>query len=442
MMTHFLSSFDRLQQERRGEPAWLKGLRQASMDTFAQVGFPTPRDEEWKYTNVAPLTQVAFVNAAEDELSPATMQLATQAIADHRLDGCALVVLIDGRYAPQLSAIGQLPGGADVRSLAEALAETGDLSGAIEAQLGRHTGCEQGFCALNTALMRDGVVVRLSPETVVERPIQIVYLTSGRPGLAVFPRNMIIAERSSQLAVIETYATLDGRVSGDASLTAAVTEVVAGAGATVEHTKIQLEASSAFHIATVQAHQARDSHFRSRSISLGGKLARNDINSRLDDEGCRCTLDGLYVVDDDQHVDHHTMVDHAKPHCSSHELYKGILGGRSRGVFNGKIFVRPQAQKTDAVQNNKNLLLSDDATINTKPQLEIFADDVRCTHGATVGQLDEDALFYLRSRGVAAEQARNLLIYAFAREIVDSIGHEALRLHLDHLVSARLPRAA
>jgi Fe-S cluster assembly protein SufD len=267
----------------------------------------------------------------------------------------------------------------------------------------------------------------------VAEPIQLVFLTtpSAEPAVA-HPRTLILAGINSQAAIIETFAALEDGVY----FTNGVTEIVLGEGAVLDHTKVQRESKNAFHIATQQVHQARASNITSHSIALGGGLVRNDVNVVLDAEGCECTLNGLYLANGRQHIDNHTRIDHARPHCASHELYKGILDGKAHGVFNGKIYVHQDAQKTDAKQTNKTLLLSEDAVINSKPQLEIYADDVKCTHGATIGQLDEEAVFYLRSRGVGQEEARSLLTYAFANDIISRIKVEPIRAGLEQALLA------
>jgi Fe-S cluster assembly protein SufD len=289
--------------------------------------------------------------------------------------------------------------------------------------------------ALNTALHQDGACILIERNVEVSKPLHLLFISSanGRP-LASFPRNLIVAAEGSRVSLVEHYAGLNG----GGYFTNAVTEIVQGENAAVDYYKIQEERRNAFHIATVQVRQSRSSRFSSHSISMGGALVRNDINAVLDGEGAECTLNGLYTLDGEQHEDNHTRIEHARPHCTSHELYKGILDGSSTGVFNGKIYVHKDAQKTDAKQTNKNLIRSEKAAINTKPQLEIFADDVKCTHGATIGQLDEEAVFYLRARGIGEEEARNLLTCAFARDIIDRIGIEAVRIKLEADLMQRL----
>jgi Fe-S cluster assembly protein SufD len=425
----YLAHFKELEKKLSRNGASLLPLRRQAMERFSALGFPTIRHEEWKYTNLMPLIRTPFQPAALDlnGLSPKALPFGD--VAEHRL------VFVNGRFAPQLSALDALPPGVKVGSLADALRFDAALMEAHLAHYARFE--EQTFVALNTALMEDGAFVHVPRGVVVEEPIHLLFVATadGEPTVS-HPRNLIALDENSQAKVIETYVG-----SGDGVyFTNAVTEIVAGQNAVLDHYKVQRESEAAFHVATVQAQLSRSSTVASYSISLGGALVRNDINAVLGGEGGEATLNGLYIVNGAQHVDHHTLIQHAQPHCPSHELYKGILDGKATGVFNGKIYVHPGAQKTDAKQTNQNLLLSRDASINTKPQLEIYADDVRCTHGATVGQLDEDAVFYLRSRGIGLAEARALLTYAFASDILSRIKVESLRTRLEEMLFTRLPR--
>lgn len=347
---------------------WVQELRQTAFQRFVQLGFPTTHDEEWRFTNVAPISRTTW----------------------------------GAHFTPA-----HVPEGA-------------------EAHLGKHASIDNPFVALNTAFLNDVKLVQVPRNTVVEAPIEITY-EATRDGVAYHPRTLIVVGSGSQCTIVETYRGA-GRY-----FTNAVTEVVAGDGAVVDHYKVQQESPEAFHVATMQAKLGRSASYSTHSISLGAALARHDSNATLA-EGTDATLNGLYIVNGTQHVDHHTAIDHAMPHATSHELYKGILDGRAQAVFNGKIVVRKDAQKTDSKQTNKNLVLSDEAVINTKPELQIWADDVRCTHGATIGQLDAEMMFYLRSRGIGANEARSLLIYAFAQDIVDRIKVPALRDSLEKLL--------
>jgi Fe-S cluster assembly protein SufD len=334
---------------------------------------------------------------------------------------------VDGRGEVPFE--GDLPAGTLVLSLARALREH---PGLIVSHLGRYAKFdEHAFTALNTAFFHDGAFIYVPKGVVVEKPIHLLYVSAphARPQ-AVHPRNLIVAGENSQITIVESYLGRDG----DTYFTNAVTEVVAGPNAVIDHYKVQREGDAAFHVATLQVHQERASNFRSHSIALGGALVRNDVNAVLAAEGCECVLNGLTMAGGRQLIDNHTRIDHAKPNCNSHELYKAVLDGKAHGVFNGKIFVHADAQKTDAKQTNQTLLLSADATIDTKPQLEIFADDVKCTHGATVGQLDDNMIFYLRSRGIGRAAARSLLTFAFANDIISRIKVGPVRRQLEELL--------
>ena len=420
----YAAAFERLPASGR---EWLDGLRESGMRRFAELGFPTTKDEEWRFTNVAQIARTVFEPAAPAPVTRTEIDRLLYPAAGTRL------VFVNGRFARELSSLVPLPSGVKAGSLADALA-TADPDG-VRAHLGQHADIlDHAFVALNTAFAADGAYVRVPRGVVVERPVELVFVAAGGAASAVtHPRNLITVGPNAQVTLVETYLGL----AGAPYFTNAVTEIVAGEGAVVDHYKLQLERKDAFHVATMQVAAGRSANFSSHSISFGGALVRNDVTAVLD-EGCECTLNGLYLVNGRQHVDNHTAIDHAKPHAASHELYKGILDGQASAVFNGKIYVRKDAQKTDAKQTNKNLVLSEDASINTKPELQIWADDVRCTHGATIGQLDAEAIFYLQSRGIGREQARDMLTYAFARDIVERIRVEALRDRLERLLYERL----
>ncbi|MBV9852864.1 MAG: Fe-S cluster assembly protein SufD [Armatimonadetes bacterium] len=409
-------------------PRWLQGLRAAAAERFAALGLPTRRDEEFRFTNVSPIAETPFRRACRE-----TSQLASVAEFDYAgLTGSRLV-FVNGHYAPEHSQVEGLPKGVLIGTLAEAMAADSQM---VEKHLGHYARFQNhAFVALNTAALDDGAFVFLPRNAVIEEPIHLLFVSTATAGPTVsHPRTLILAGENSQATVVESYAGPADQVY----FTNAVTEIVCAESAVVDHYKVQRESQAAFHIATMQVEMARGSNFSSHSVGLGGKLVRNDANALLGGEGGECTLNGVYLANGRQLMDNHTAIDHAMPHCNSHEVYKGILDGHARGVFNGKIFVRPDAQKTDAKQTNQTLLLSGDAQMNTKPQLEIFADDVRCTHGATIGQLSADALFYLRARGIPYDDARALLTYAFASDIVSRIKVEPIRAQLDHaLLSER-----
>jgi Fe-S cluster assembly protein SufD len=427
----FVTDFDRRETELNADlPRWVHRLRRGAIARFAASGLPTMRDEEWRFTNLASLKKTNFEPAGlptDGRLHPVGLP---------RFDGPRLV-LVNGHYCRNLSSVESTPDGLTVNGLAETLRTAPEL---VEPHLGRYASTEDyPLVALNTAFLADGVVIHVRPGVVVEHPIHVLHVSTAgpRPHVA-HPRNLIVAGRHSQVTVVERYLGLEDNLY----FNNAVTELVLDDGAIVDHYKIQQEGRRAVHVGTVQAQQGRGSTFCSHLVALGGELSRHETNTRLDAEGCHTELRGLYMPRGNQHVDSRTRIDHVSPHCTSHELYKGILDDEAHGVFNGKIFVHQDAQKTDAKQTNQVLLLSDGATINTKPQLEIFADDVKCTHGATVGQLDAEALFYLRSRGISRDHAHNLLIYAFAAEVLEQIRWEPLRLELEDLLLAGrgLPR--
>ncbi len=410
------------------EATWLRALRQSAVERFAETGFPMLQEEDWKYTDVRPIERAAFMPLPQDAALPAV-----PTAGQFRLDGLSgpRVVFIDGRFSASLSAVGPLPEGATVTTLADALNSQPQV---LEAHLGRYLPADgHGFAALNTALLADGAFIHLGAGTRLEQPIHVLYLTTAGAAL-LLPRNLIIAERDSEVTIIEHYAAV-----GDmAYFTNSLTEIFAGDNSTVEHYRVQEENRAAFHVSGVHVQINRSSRVISHALDLGGRLVRNDLRAVLADTGGECHLNGLYFAADRQHIDNHTHIDHAQPHCTSREFYRGVLSGRGRAVFRGRIVVRPDAQKSDARQVNNNLLLSRDAEADSQPQLEIYADDVMCSHGATVGQLDEDALFYLRTRALGDAEARDLLTYAFAREVLDRVRLAPLRVRVEHRLAAAL----
>ncbi len=436
----YLRAFETFERSLNGESASpLHAIRRQAITRFADLGFPTTKNEEWRFTDLSSLVKVPFGPPPDGGSVTAgdVRKLSTAAVAGARL------VWVNGRYAPQLS---ELPenlrsaGPIEVGTLAGAMdgsvGENTSRAGLIERHLARHASyTDDPFTALSTAFLRDGALVVLPDRFVLREPLHLMFLSTadGEP-FVTHPRSLIIAGRNCEASIIETYAGL-GR---NTYFTNAVTEIVLGENSTLEVDSVQQESDRAFHVGTIHAHLDRSSTLTSTAVSFGGALVRNNVAVVLDGEGAECRLNGLYVASGTQHMDNHTAIDHAKPHCSSHELYKGILDGNSRGVFNGKIFVRKDAQKTDAKQTNKNLVLSESASIDTKPQLEIFANDVRCTHGATIGQLEDESIFYLRSRGLDEKAARLLLISAFAGEVIERIGVETLQATLGDLVPGLL----
>ncbi|HEY7057036.1 MAG TPA: Fe-S cluster assembly protein SufD, partial [Vicinamibacterales bacterium] len=418
-----------LEDRPQGGPRWLDDLRARGAARFAALGLPTVRDEEWRFTNVAPLGTIDFLRS--DPVSGAAEHLAGFAYTDARVR----LVIVNGRFDATLSRTKGLPTGVQAGPLAAALSDQADIVQRYFGQLADVS--TRSFTALNTAFVEDGAFVYVPDGVIVDDPIHLVFM-SGADAATVMahPRTLIVAGANSQLRVVETYVGLPGQTY----LANAVSEIFVGENAVFDHYKVQQESLEAYHVASLYAHTTRNSTFSSHSFALGGKIVRNDAFAILDGEGGDCTLNGLYLADRQRLIDNHTTIDHAKPHCVSHEVYKGILGGTARAVFNGKIIVRQDAQKTDAKQTNRALLLTDGATINTKPQLEIFADDVKCTHGAAIGQLDDDAIFYLRARGLTYAEARDMLIHAFAGEILHRVQIEPLRDALEAELFTQLAR--
>jgi len=415
--TAFSSALDRRPQ---GGPRWLDDLRSRGAAKFASLGIPTVRDEEWRFTNASALGTIDFVPAG------AISGAAERLNGFPYTDAPVRLVIVNGRFDTTLSRMKGLPSGVHAGSLAVALRDHADVVQRYFGQLADFT--SRSFAALNTAFVQDGAFIHLAEGAVVDTPIHVIFV-SGADGSTVMahPRTLIVAGANAEAKIIESYVG----TSGEMYFTNAVSEIFVGDNAGIDHYKVQRESLDAFHVASLHAHTSRSSRFSSHSFALGGKFVRNDAVAILDGEGGDCTLNGLYLSDRDRLIDNHTIIDHAKPHCGSHEVYKGILGGTSRAIFNGKIIVRQDAQKTDAKQTNRALLLTDGATINTKPQLEIFADDVKCTHGAAIGQLDDDAIFYLRARGLTYAEARDMLIHAFAGQILDRVQVQPLRAALE-----------
>ena len=432
MSVALVREFEALADMTKAEsPGWLEPVRRAAMERFAQTGFPSAREEEWRFTPVTPIAQGNW------RLFNGTPPRVTRADIASFVFGHAewtTLVFVDGALNESLSEVGPLPRGVKVGSLAEALRADGSL---LEKHLTRHAPVDGSpFTALNTAFLREGGVVYIPAGIDLPLPIHLLFVTTrGAAGTVTHPRNLIVVERGSRASVIESYVTLAPESS---YWTNPVTEVAAGAGSWIEHTRIQRESEQAHHVGLTHVDQWRDSHYRSFSLAMGGALARHNLHVRLNDENIETLMYGLYLTRGEQVVDNHTAIYHDQPHCRSWEVYKGVLDDRSRAVFNGKVFVKPEAQKTDAKQTNRNLLRSDHARVHTKPQLEIFADDVKCTHGATVGRLDDVARFYARSRGLSAAAAERLLTYAFAAEVIEEVALEPVRLELDRLVLERL----
>jgi Fe-S cluster assembly protein SufD len=425
----YLKSFEQLSAAGGATaPDWARSLRLSAITRFETLGFPSTANEDWHFTSVAPIAEREYrpLGAPKHGVTAREIAPFSFGAADwHTL------VFVNGHFDAALSS-STLPDGVTLLPLARAYDELPLL---VEQYLGKVAAYEgETFTALNTAFLDDGAVLHVAKEMEVARPIHLLFVTdaSAKDGAAQ-PHNLIVLDRFSKATVIETYAGL-----GDGSyFTNAVTEAVIGDGATLTHLKLQRESARAHHVGTLDVRQARDSHLVSFSFATGAALSRTNIYTELRGEGCGATLNGLYLGDGDQHIDHQTRIEHVEPNCYSRELYKGILDGSAHGVFNGKVYVHPEAQKTDGKQTNNTLLLSEKAQIDTKPQLEIFADDVKCTHGATVGRLDETSLFYMKSRGINARTARELLTYAFAADVLETIELAEVREGLEAATLAR-----
>jgi len=414
-----------------GAPPWLRALREGAMARFAALGFPTTKQEEWRFTSVQPIAETVFaLPHAPRADAPSARTIAALELCEARRH---LVVFVNGRYSGALSSIAGLPVGVRVGSLAEAVRAEGDL-------VRRHLGTaapagERPFAALNTAFLLDGGFVHVPAGVHMEEPVQFLYLSvPGTAPIVSHPRSLVIVDAGARCAIVETYAAY----GEGAYFTNAVSELVIGDGGRLDYYRIQREGDRAYHVATTASVQGRDSVYNAHPIALGGALARHDIHVVLNGENGYSLLNGLYILGGRQHADHHTTIDHAQPHCESHEYFNGVLDERAHGVFNGRIIVRPGAQRTDSKQTNNNLVLSEEARADSQPQLEIYADDVKCTHGATLGPIDEKAMFYLKSRGIAAAEARSLLTYGFGAEIIDRMEIAPLQAQLDRLVRHRL----
>ncbi|HEV2837497.1 MAG TPA: Fe-S cluster assembly protein SufD [Pyrinomonadaceae bacterium] len=407
---------------------WLELVRSSAMDRFEQLGFPTVRGEEWKYTNLAPVAKQNFVPAVRPSAAIDVSQFVYPETAGGHL------VVVNGFLSEELSDKAALENVVAI-DLLSAVADA-RYNKIARAYLARNAGYhDNGLAALNTAFLQSGLFLWIPKNVRVETPIQVTFLTdTSEPDLASFPRLLVVADENSSATLIETFvSTRDQQY-----FTNSVSEIVLREGARLEHYRMQRESNEAFHTSITSVELGRSSSYDTTSINLGGRLSRHDISVVLDHEGGECWVDGLYLVGPDQHTDTHSVIDHQQPHCNSHQLYKGILDGNGRAVFNGKIYVREGAQKTDAMQTNKNLLLSPQARVDTKPQLEIYADDVKCAHGAAVGQIDEEELFYLQTRGIGPELGRSLLTYGFAEEVIGKIKIDSIRAQLDEFVLRQL----
>ena len=423
----YLESFSEFEKLAAGHALpWLRKLRQDAFARFCEVGFPTTHDEDWRFTNVSAIAQTAFRLTCNRRV-----RLSQQELKPYRVAGVACqLVFVNGHFARELSLLGKLPNGVKVSSLA---GEISSNPGAIERHLGRYLDIRRdAFCALNTAFVEDGAYVHIPRGTLVEEPICLLFVSTANDApLMSHPRNLIVAEEDSQATFVEDYVSLDGSTV----FCNTVTELVAGDRTVLSQYMIEREHKEAFNISTLRIQQGRSTNVVSHSVLLGGALVRNNVHPVLAGEGGECLINGLFIGNGRQHLDNYMLVEHASPRCGSRQFYNGILDGHAHGVFHGRIIVHKDAQKTDAKQTNRNLLLSDDAQIDTKPQLEIYADDVKCTHGATIGQIEGDALFYLRSRGIDEVSARKLLLFAFASECLDRMKQGPVRKHVEGLIN-------
>ena len=432
--TPYLRAFESLEQNGHGlHPRWLQTLRRDAMDAFTALGFPTARrgNEEWIYTDVRPIARAGFRLPTFQTGPDPSVSARIDALGDPSWDR---LVFVDGRFTPQLSDISQLPEGAIVTNLSQGLESHGHL---IQEHMARHAPYRShAFTALNTAFLHQGAFLHLPPDTELERPLHLIYLSSAsETHILSQPRTLAVVGRGSKAIVVETYAGSDGIPY----LCNAVSEHVLEANSSLDYYRLQQHGDSGFHVGATQAVLGAGARFSSTTLDVGGDLVRNNLNALLDAPESSCTLNGLYLAGGAQKVDNQVVIDHAKPHTTSRELYKGILGGRARAAFHGSITVRKDAQKVDAKQEDKNLLLSDKAQVNVKPAFWIYADDVKCGHGAASGQIDENSLFYLQSRGLGQEQARRLLVHAFAHQLIETVGCPSVKSLINNLVEAKLP---
>ena len=425
----YLESFTEFHKRAPGkDQPWLRELREKAFARFCETGFPTTHDEDWRFTNVSPISKTSF-RLAVGETLPSIEQ-----VKPFFVHGAACqLVFVNGKFAEPLSSIGSLPSGVRVSSLAAHISRD---PAALQPHLGRYLNIDRdAFSALNTAFLEDGAYVHIRRGTVIRDPICILYIsTSSETPLMSHPRNLIVAENETQATIAEDYVSF----GESPAFCNTATELFAGDNAAISHYMIEREHKQAFNISTLRIEQGRSANVSSHSVLLGGGLVRNNVHPVLAGEGSECLINGLFIGNGQQHLDNYMLVEHASPHCASRQFYNGILDDQAHGVFHGRIIVHKDAQKTDAKQTNRNLLLSDDARIDTKPQLEIYADDVKCTHGATIGQIEENALFYLRSRGIDEISARKLLLLAFANECLDRMAANPAREHVERLINEHL----
>lgn len=426
----FINNFQIFENQLNGESkSDFNKIRNDAFKNFTNLDFPDSKNEEWKYTNIAPLlSQMFSINKVDSKVGKEEIQkYLLKGIDAH------ILVFINGDFSPEHSAVKDIKDGISIESIKDKLRNNDPE---LLNHLGKYTNFKDNiFTSLSTAFTNDGTFIKVEDNIISEKPFYILYLTNAQNNsIQTQPRNLILGGKNSQFTIIEHFVSIDDSTY----FTNTITEVLAEENSVIDHIKIQEESRNAFHIARMEVEQERSSNFTSHLISLGGKISRNELNSKFNDEGGESMFNGLFLIEDDQLFDVHSKIDHAKPHCNSHEHYKGILDDSSRGVFNGKIMVRKDAQKTNAFQQNNNILLSNEALINTKPQLEIFADDVKCSHGATIGQLDKEARFYLKSRGIGEEAANIILLHAFASDVVNLIKVEAVKNYAEEIITKRI----
>lgn len=429
----YVQNFQNFESKLNGQSkTFLHDIRKDALGKLKELHFPTIKDEDWKYTNVAPLMKENFQSSeALNKVEVDEEYIYKNSFVDFDFDR---VVFVNGKFDESLSVIGELPKGVVVGSLAKAINENADI---VKNYIGKYTKTENAFNAVNHAYSTDGLFVYIPKGKMLEKPIQVFFVNgSDEEKVLSVPRNLIVAEEATSGKIITNYIGTGSKQY----FTNTLTEVHNGKNSNIDVIKVQNESEDSFHIDRTDSYQEKGSIFNHYSFAFGAALSRTDVNSKLDDENIECHYYGLYLGKETQHIDHHTFVDHAKPNCESNEVYKGILDGKSRGVFNGQILVRQDAQKTNAYQSNKTVLLSDNATIDTKPQLEIFADDVKCSHGATVGRLDEEAYFYIVSRGIPHQMAQSMLLHAFAADVIEAVNIEPVREQLNHKLFEKLNR--
>lgn len=426
----FLNNFKDFENSLNGESkSDFHKLRKQAFNNFYELDFPDRKNEEWRYTNISPLLQQNF------SIPNNNTKLDATDLPNHILKGidAYVMIFVNGKFSAEHSQLGNIQKGIKIKSLADCI-KNNDKD--LLQHFGKYADYKNNiFTSLSTAFTTDGAFITVDDNCTIERPIYLLFLTkAGNVNIQTQPRNLIVAGKNSQLTVIEHFSSTDNSTY----FTNTITEIVAQENAVIDHVKLQEESINAFHIARMEVYQERSSNFTSHLISTGGKLSRNDLTSKFNGEGGEAMLNGLFLIEKDQLFDVHSFIDHAKPNCNSHEHYKGILDDDSHGVFNGKIMVRKDAQKTNAFQENNNILLSTNSLINTKPQLEIFADDVKCSHGATIGQLDNDAKFYLKSRGIGEEASKEILLHAFASDVVNHIKIDAVKNYAEEIITERI----